>query len=45
MGQSLAVVQVPAYLNEALSHAVQGHPRQMVIVKSSDNMNQTGLSA
>ena len=29
-------------LNEAMSHVMEGHPRRMVIVKSSDNTWSTG---
>ena len=40
MDHSLVVKRL-AELNEAMSHAVQGHPRQ-VIVKSSDKRRSTG---
>ena len=41
MDHSLVVVKILAELNEAMSHAVQGHPRQ-VIVKSSDKRRSAG---
>ena len=41
MDHSLVVVKRLAELNEAMSHVVQGHPRQ-VIAKSSDKRWSTG---
>ena len=42
MVNSLVVVKGLAQVNEVISYAMQGHPRQMGIVKISDNTLSTG---